>query len=99
MKDKVSLTEYYPQIDSVRAIAVLFVLFHHYFAERITTLVPMGAFGVDIFFTLSGFLITGILISYKSIKPAGVAIRKFYFRRILRIFPIYYLYILVVILI
>ncbi|HEY4154085.1 MAG TPA: acyltransferase, partial [Puia sp.] len=95
MKDKISLAEYYPQIDSVRAIAVLFVLFHHYLSERITSLLPLGSFGVDIFFTLSGFLITGILISYRSIKPVGAAIRKFYFRRILRIFPIYYLYILI----
>ena len=94
-----SLAVYYPQIDSIRAIAVLFVLFHHYFTQKVTGLVPLGEFGVDIFFTLSGFLITGILISYRSIKSPGTAIKKFYFRRILRIFPVYYLYIFIAVLI
>jgi peptidoglycan/LPS O-acetylase OafA/YrhL len=99
MANKLPSATYYPKLDSVRAIAVLFVLFHHYFFERITSLLQLGSFGVDVFFTLSGFLITGILISYRSIKPIGAALKKFYFRRILRIFPIYYLYILIIVLI
>ncbi len=99
MDSKITSAKYHPEIDSVRAIAVLFVLFHHYVAEKLSSLLSLGNFGVDIFFTLSGFLITGILISYRSIKPTGKALRKFYFRRILRIFPIYYLYILIVVLI
>lgn len=99
MGNRLILGTYYPKIDSVRAIAVLFVLFQHYFPEKVTSVLGLGNFGVDIFFTLSGFLITGILISYRSIRPIGAAIRKFYFRRILRIFPIYYLYILIVVLV
>jgi peptidoglycan/LPS O-acetylase OafA/YrhL len=90
-------THYYPGIDSLRAIAVLLVLFHHYFNQKFARYFALGNFGVDVFFTISGFLITGILFSYKEKLTFAKALKVFYIRRILRIFPIYYLYIGVVI--
>lgn len=89
---------YYPAIDSLRAIAVLFVLFHHYFNPTIADALQLGPFGVDIFFVISGFLITGILLDYKARLTVSESLKKFYFRRILRIFPIYYLYLIVALL-
>ncbi len=72
---------YRPDIDGLRAIAVLAVLFFH-------TEVPgfCGGFvGVDIFFVISGFLITSILLN--DIKEDNFSIARFYERRIRRIFP------------
>jgi len=73
--------KYRPDIDGLRAIAVLAVVFYH-------TNLPgfSGGFvGVDIFFVLSGFLITSIIL--KDIKDEKFSIAKFYERRIRRIFP------------
>jgi peptidoglycan/LPS O-acetylase OafA/YrhL len=82
-----------PQLDALRALAVLAVMVHHFLpvdrylpADYIT----LGLLAVRLFFVLSGFLITGILLSYRS-EERGTALRRFYVRRILRIFPIYYL--------
>jgi len=71
----------YPALDGLRALAFLMVFFHHYFA------IPWGWSGVNVFFVLSGFLITGIL--YDSRDDTHRA-RNFYIRRMLRIFPLYY---------
>lgn len=87
-------------LDGFRAIAVLLVMLTHttYYYTRLfpetlwervyLTFVMVGWSGVDLFFVLSGFLITGILLDSKS-KPNYF--RNFYIRRTLRIFPIYYL--------
>jgi len=83
------------QLDGVRFIAVAMVLFDHWMAGRIE--MPLGALGVTIFFVLSGFLITRILLSSKdklSNEPnggLGKYLKTFYIRRTLRIFPVYYL--------
>ena len=77
---------YYPALDGLRAIAVVMVFFQHYGAGR-AWLFGWGWTGVDIFFVLSGFLITGIL--YDSREKVR-RYRDFYVRRTLRIFPLYY---------
>jgi peptidoglycan/LPS O-acetylase OafA/YrhL len=79
-----------PALDGLRAIAVLMVLLAHFkepTPHRIWQVLHQGGFGVYLFFVLSGFLITRILLSEKN-KPAYF--RNFYARRTLRIFPLYY---------
>ena len=78
---KNGVLEYRQDIDGLRAIAVLSVLFFHAFP----TVVPNGYLGVDIFFVISGFLITNIIVS--EIETNSFTITKFYQRRIKRIFP------------
>lgn len=83
--------KYYPQLDSLRAVAVLMVMFSHFLAGG-----PWGDYGVRLFFVLSGFLITSIILSHKeNMKATGTSLalvaRNFYIRRSLRLFPIYYL--------
>jgi peptidoglycan/LPS O-acetylase OafA/YrhL len=80
---------FYPALDGVRALAFLMVFGQHYFG------LSWGWTGVDIFFVLSGFLITGILFDTKE-KPHRVW--NFYIRRTLRIFPLYYAAFLLVLL-
>jgi len=77
---------YYVALDGLRAIAVIMVFFQHYGAGH-TFIFGWGWAGVDIFFVLSGFLITGIL--YDSQNKIH-RFRDFYIRRTLRIFPLYY---------
>lgn len=77
---------YYIALDGLRAIAVIMVFFQHYGAGK-TFLFGWGWTGVDIFFVLSGFLISGILYDSRS-SPHRY--RDFYIRRTLRIFPLYY---------
>jgi peptidoglycan/LPS O-acetylase OafA/YrhL len=82
------------QLDGVRFIAVGLVLLDHLFVE--INVVPFGALGVTIFFVLSGFLISRILLKSKEKTegtPGGFKkyLRKFLIRRTIRIFPVYYL--------
>ncbi|MFM9890557.1 MAG: acyltransferase family protein [Rickettsiales bacterium] len=72
---------YRADIDGLRAVAVLAVLIFHANAEWL----PGGFVGVDIFFVISGFLITGILL--REMQGGHYSIRQFYIRRIRRIFP------------
>lgn len=72
---------YFPAIDGLRAFAVTSVLIYH-LSE---TALPGGFTGVDIFFVISGYLITRIIL--KDISAEGFSILKFYQRRIARIFP------------
>ncbi|MEO7961264.1 MAG: acyltransferase, partial [Ginsengibacter sp.] len=89
------------QLDSLRAIAVILVLFWHWLpATSFVNRIDNGALGVDIFFVLSGFLITGILLENKAASDNGstraLTFKNFYARRFLRIFPIYYLTIILI---
>ena len=72
---------FFPALDGLRAIAFMMVFLVHYYAF------PWGWAGVNTFFVLSGFLITGILFDS---RDAPQRARTFYIRRSLRIFPLYY---------
>ena len=85
-----------PALDGVRGLAILAVLLFHFVVPvnprgridaAITWLFSYGALGVDLFFLLSGFLITGILYDSRT-NPSYFT--NFYVRRVLRIFPLYY---------
>lgn len=88
-----------PQLDALRAFAVGGVLIHHFAGvDHLPSFlkeIPFGFLGVRLFFVLSGFLITGILLKSRESVDHGrigsvFAVRQFYARRILRIFPLYY---------
>jgi peptidoglycan/LPS O-acetylase OafA/YrhL len=79
-------THYYPALDGLRGVAILLVVFLHVF--DFLNYFFFGWLGVDLFFVLSGFLITEILL--KTVDKPNF-LRNFYMRRILRIFPLFYL--------
>jgi peptidoglycan/LPS O-acetylase OafA/YrhL len=86
---------YMPQLDGLRAFAVGAVLIHHFCQPARVGGVDFALLGVWLFFVLSGFLITGILLRSRdqvehSCYPSGFVLRQFYIRRFLRIFPLYY---------
>lgn len=93
--------QYIKQLDSLRGVAVTLVIISHWLPEQnILNSIPNGQIGVDIFFVLSGFLISKILFDNrdKAIalgQPISSVLKGFYIRRSLRIFPIYYLTIIV----
>jgi peptidoglycan/LPS O-acetylase OafA/YrhL len=89
-----------PQLDALRFFAVLGVLVSHYWIPKglfwLFADMDWGWIGVHLFFVLSGFLITAILLRCRYIaentsQSPLYFIRQFYLRRFLRIFPIYYL--------
>ena len=92
-----------PALDGLRGLAIVMVMLHHFLAvytshdtlvrRLISNAGKFGACGVDLFFVLSGFLITGILYDAKGSKHY---FRNFYARRSLRIFPLYYGVLLVI---
>ena len=92
---KSGVLPYMPQLDALRTIAIGSVLVAHFFPYKIGEFIPFGSLGVRLFFVLSGFLITGILLRCKELVTDGTAgvgfvLEQFYIRRTLRIFPIYY---------
>jgi peptidoglycan/LPS O-acetylase OafA/YrhL len=91
-----------PELDGLRGTAILMVVLFHYMEQQgavagggltpiLQRLVLMGWSGVDLFFVLSGFLIGGILVDARN-SPSYF--KTFYMRRLFRIIPIYYLWIL-----
>jgi peptidoglycan/LPS O-acetylase OafA/YrhL len=88
------MRKYIGQLDGLRAVAVVFVLIGHsgpnfaHFPAARHYIAQYGATGVQMFFVLSGFLITGILLAE---KDSPHYFRNFYARRGLRIWPLYYL--------
>lgn len=84
-----------PALDGLRGLAILLVLWYHESMIRTQTVVDkvyshfagLGWCGVDLFFVLSGFLITGILLDSKG---GSSYFKNYYIRRVLRIFPLYY---------
>jgi peptidoglycan/LPS O-acetylase OafA/YrhL len=82
------------ELDGLRGIAIGLVLIHHFWPStgywtRFSDIAHLGWIGVDLFFVISGFLITGILLETVG-KPDYY--RNFYARRVLRIYPLYYLF-------
>ncbi len=87
-----------PALDGLRAIAVMLVVYHHAWGKRppvgtaetiAHTVMELGWMGVDLFFVLSGFLITRILLRH---RDAPNLLKAFWWRRIVRIMPLYYSY-------
>jgi len=78
-----------PQLDGLRAVAVAAVAWSHW-ERAYQGGIPFGA-GVHLFFVLSGFLITGILLDIRALPDRAAAMRAFYIRRALRILPAFYL--------
>jgi peptidoglycan/LPS O-acetylase OafA/YrhL len=84
-----------PALDGVRAIAVLLVMLHHAGLPYTPFPIDLGLLGVRLFFVLSGFLITGILLEGRDARARGEITlgplaRSFYARRALRLVPVYY---------
>lgn len=90
------MRKYFEKIDGLRFVAIAFVLIEH-FASDIGHKISAGYYGVDLFFVISGFLITNILL--KSKGTFMHAYKNFVGRRTLRIFPIYYLTIAILLLV
>jgi peptidoglycan/LPS O-acetylase OafA/YrhL len=82
--------DYRPQLDTLRFLAFLVVFLYHANGQRY----PYGLLGVPLFFVLSGFLITRVLLLHRS-RSFGRDLGVFYARRTLRIFPVYYAVLLV----
>jgi peptidoglycan/LPS O-acetylase OafA/YrhL len=76
---------HYPQLDGLRGIAILMVILFHYFPD--VAVLRFGWAGVDLFFVLSGFLISSRLIPF--INEQGI-LKRFYRNRFLRIVPLYF---------
>lgn len=73
---------YYPHIDGLRAIAVLSVVVYHF----LPNLLPSGLLGVDVFFVISGFVVSASVTGFKGSFPQFL--RDFYSRRFVRILPV-----------
>ncbi|MDF3027772.1 MAG: acyltransferase [Fluviicola sp.] len=98
---------YLPGLHGIRAIAAIAVIFSHttvglqrfglnnrlFGVDRFGNIIStdLAGFGVSMFFSLSGFLITYLLLKEKA-AAGSIDIKRFYMRRVLRIFPLYYLY-------
>jgi peptidoglycan/LPS O-acetylase OafA/YrhL len=100
------LRSHMPELDTIRGLAILGVIFYHgfYWAHDLAAYSPwqrlflkamsVGQYGVNLFFVLSGFLITGILLNTRDRRDYY---KRFYLRRALRILPAYYLTLLILV--
>jgi peptidoglycan/LPS O-acetylase OafA/YrhL len=89
-------TRFFGSLDGLRAMSIIGVIWVHatlaspYYSKfSVMPILGMGAFGVDIFFSISGFLITTLLLREKD-RIGKISLRDFYLRRTLRIWPLYY---------
>ncbi len=86
-----------PSLDGFRAISILLILFCHSrlspgFPQNYVSIAKQGAVGATIFFVISGFLITNLLLVEETLNNS-INIKAFYIRRIFRIIPVYVLYV------
>ena len=92
----------FPSLNGLRAISIIIVILSHlirfnfYIFQREINWIPIfnGDLGVNVFFVISGFLITSLLLNEEE-KYGSVSIKSFYIRRVLRIFPAYFFLLLV----
>jgi peptidoglycan/LPS O-acetylase OafA/YrhL len=82
-------SSYLPALDGLRALAALLVIFYHFQIGR--KVGHWGNLGVEMFFTLSGFLITWLLLREQE-QHGAINLGQFYIRRSLRIFPAFYIF-------
>lgn len=80
---------YFPGLDGLRALAISAVVFHHSTSRPLPGFIGRGHLGVQLFFCISGFLITALLLREKR-ESGSIALGRFWIRRSLRIFPLYY---------
>ncbi|MGZ3432130.1 MAG: acyltransferase family protein, partial [Isosphaeraceae bacterium] len=83
-------TRTFASLNGVRGLCILSVLWHHAPGGLHALILERGFLGVDMFFVLSGFLIVTLLLRERD-RTGSISLKKFYARRTLRIFPIYYL--------
>jgi peptidoglycan/LPS O-acetylase OafA/YrhL len=90
-------TNYRPELDGLRGLSIIPVVISHICIKTTLANYAVGNLGVEIFFVLSGFLITTLLLKEKQLK-GHVSLKKFYIRRALRILPVAYLFLVVLVL-
>lgn len=86
MSGKVA-AQHRPQLDTLRCLAIMLVFYSHSIGDIFHRADPWGTIGVKLFFVISGFLITRIIL----LNECSTFLKAFYIRRLLRIFPLYYL--------
>lgn len=101
MKTEETKRFYFPELDGLRFLAFVLVFVHHHpFFKTVPSLIFLKAYGwlgVDLFFVLSSFLFSRLLVEeYK--KNNKISFRKFYLRRIFRICPVYILFVILTVL-
>jgi peptidoglycan/LPS O-acetylase OafA/YrhL len=82
-------TRHFSSLDGLRCLSILPVIWHHSTPRPLPGLLGKGPAGVDLFFCISGFLITTLLLRERA-QTGGIQLRDFYARRALRILPLYY---------
>ncbi|MGH2665087.1 acyltransferase family protein [Flavobacterium sp.] len=88
------ITKRIPSLDGLRAISIFFVIYDHAFRP---SLINVGYLGVNVFFIISSYLIIQILL--RDVEKNRFSVKMFYFKRIFRIFPAYYTYLIVLFLV
>src|SRR5262245_42928263 len=93
---------YFPLLDGLRCLSIVAVVWFHASGGTFSSgVLARGSSGVSLFFVISGFLITTLLLREQS-ATGNISLKRFYLRRTLRIFPLYYailaLYVVLVIL-
>jgi peptidoglycan/LPS O-acetylase OafA/YrhL len=88
-----SIAKRIPSLDGIRTVSIALVIVSHYCKDvGWGDLLGLGDLGVRVFFVISGYLITGLLL--KELENDGrISLLRFYFRRTMRIFPAFYFYV------